>query len=96
MVLHTLNANPASETFSDCLRIARTGDTILLIGAGVYAARPESPALSALIASGARIYILECDARLAGIRTPAEGITVIDMNHWVLLSEHIPRQQAWY
>ncbi len=96
MILHTLNANPASEAFSDCLRIARDGDTILLLGAGVYAARAESPALLALQANGARLCILEADARLAGAWPPPEGITPINMAGWVQLSEQIARQQAWY
>ena len=96
MILHTLNANPASEAFSDCLRIARGGDTILLLGAGVYAARVESPALLSLQANGARICILEADARLAGAWPPPDGITSIDMAGWVQLSEQIARQQAWY
>ena len=96
MILHTLNANPASEAFSDCLRIAREGDTILLLGAGVYAARIESLALLTLQANGARLCILEPDARLAGAWPPPEGITPIDMTGWVQLSEQIAQQQAWY
>ncbi len=96
MILHTLNANPASEAFSDCLRIARDGDTILLLGAGVYAARTASPALRTLQANGARLYVLEVDARLAGAWPPPEGITPVDTAGWVQLSEEMARQQAWY
>ena len=34
MLLHTLNASPASSAFADCLRLLRNGDAVLLGGDG--------------------------------------------------------------
>ena len=96
MILHTLNASPASPAFHDCLRVVAPGDSLLLLGDGVYAALPGTDACSALQACGADIYLLSPDARAAGLDKLVGVGTTVDMNEFVALSERFPRQQAWY
>ena len=96
MILHTLNASPASPAFRDCLRVVASGDGLLLLGDGVYAALPGTDACSALKACAAEIYILSADARAAGLGELVGTGTNVDMNEFVALSERFPRQQAWY
>jgi len=68
----------------------------VLLGDGVYAALPGTDATSELVASGAVCYVLDTDARLAGISAPAPEVQVIDMAGLVGLTERYPRHQAWY
>ena len=82
MVLHTLSAPPRTAAFDDCLATAGAGDTIVLLGDGVYAALPGSAALLRLLGHG-----------VTGL-PPA--ITAIDMAGLVALTETCPRQLAWY
>lgn len=96
MILHTLNASPASPAFRDCLRVVAPGDALLLLGDGVYAALAGTDACSAIQACGADIYLLSADARAAGLSQAIGAGTTIDMDEFVALSEHLPRQQAWY
>ena len=67
VILHTLNAGPGSDPFRQCLRIATGEDAILLTGDGVYAALERTEALSALIGSGAKLFVLAPDASAAGV-----------------------------
>lgn len=97
MILHTLGCSPTHPAFSDCLRLLASDDTVLLLGDGVYAALAGSSAAQDLAASGARVQVLEADARAAGVlERLAEGVTIADYDGFVALSEHYPRQQAWY
>jgi tRNA 2-thiouridine synthesizing protein B len=96
VVLHTLNASPSSAAFNDCLRVAQAGDGIVLMGDGVYSAIEGTPACLALQGSGAELFLLSADARLAGIARPAAVICSIDMDGLVSLTERFSRQLAWY
>lgn len=96
MVLHTLSASPASPAFSDCLLALAPGDALLLLGSGVYAAIENSPARTALEQSGALLYLLESDGAAAGIAARATGVTAIDTDGFVALTERYLRQMAWY
>lgn len=95
MILHTLNATPSSSAFDDCLKIIQSGDAVVLMGDGVYAVLEGSKAYSMLQARGAELYLLEADARAAGV-TFSSGVVSIDMEGLVILTERFPRQQAWY
>lgn len=95
MILHTLSASPASQAFSDCLRVAAPEDVILLLGDAVYAIIEGSDAHAALLASGAGVHVLQSDAAAAGV-WPQSSFDAIDMAGFVSLSEDFPRQQAWY
>lgn len=96
MILHTLNAPPSSLAFDDCLRVARSGDALVLLGDGVYAVMGGSKALRTIQASGTEVYVLHQDAAAAGITGAAKGVTRITMDDLVALTERFPRQQAWY
>ena len=96
MILHTLSASPASAAYRDCLALLQPGDALVLMGDGVYAALVGTDAADDLAARNIELYVLDTDARLAGITGVAPGIDVIDMVDLVHLSERYPRQQAWY
>ena len=96
MILHTLNASPASAAYRDCLAFLQPGDALVLMGDGVYAALVGTAAADELAGRKIELYALDIDARLAGITAVAPGISVIDMGELVRLSERYPRQQAWY
>jgi tRNA 2-thiouridine synthesizing protein B len=96
MVLHTLNASPASAAFADCVKVLQTSDAVVLMGEGAYAALEGTAACKALQATGAEIFLLAADAKLAGVATSEPPIRCIDMNEMVILTERFPRQLAWY
>ena len=95
MILHSLAASPASAAFTDCLRVLRPGDALLLLGNGVYAACDHG-ALQRLAQSGAQLYLLDDDARAAGVTAETEELTRVDMDAFVALTERFPKQLAWY
>jgi len=96
VILHTLNASPASAAFHDCIQVATAGDAVILLGDGVYAAIKGTTACTELTATGAELYLLSPDARLAGVINPAAGINCIEMDGFVTLTERFSRQMAWY
>ncbi len=96
MVLHTLNASPASAAFIDCLRLLGNGDELLLMGDGVYAALADTESCEALVDRGAPVYLLDSDVDAAGIGKSLGTGTVIDMAGFVELTERFERQLAWY
>ncbi|CAA0119640.1 Protein TusB [Halioglobus japonicus] len=96
MVLHTLSAAPSGAAFNDCLKVLQAGDTLVLFGDGVYAALEGTAACDKLRATQAELFVLESDARLAGIAKTAANISWLDMDGLVALTERFPRQLAWY
>ncbi len=96
MVMHTLNATAGSEAFEDCLRLAKAGDSILLLGDGVYSAVAGGQSSVILAASPADVLVLEDDAAAAGIQLKISDFPLVDMDDFVSLSERYPRQLAWY
>ena len=96
MILHTLNASPASAAFADCLKVLQREDAVVLMGDGVYAAIDGTHACTALQASGGEIFLLGADARLAGVVTAVASIQSIEIEELVVLTERFPRQLAWY
>jgi len=96
MILHTLNASPSSAAFADCIGVVRSGDAVVLLGDGVYVALAGTKAWGEMLARGAQVYLLGCDALAAGVAEFAGGPTFIDMDGFVALTERYPRQQAWY
>ena len=97
MIFHTISAGPDSAAFTECLRMAASGDTLLLTGDGVYASIHDTTACKRLLESGAELYVLETDARAAGIlQRVCKQATLIDYDGFVGLSERFTRQLAWY
>lgn len=96
MILHFLNAPPSGSTFRDCLNAIRSGDALVLMGDGVYAALEGTTAREALLATGVRVHLLRSDATAAGVVLFAGEIHVIDMDDLVTLTERFQRQLCWY
>ncbi len=96
MVLHTLNASPASAAFADCLRLAAPDDALLLLGDAVYGALTGTDSRLALEACAAPLYVLHEDAAAAGILERVDGAVCVDIDGFVELTERFPRQLAWY
>ena len=95
MILHTINASPSTQAFSDCLKVVAPGDTILLLGDAVYAAMDGSSTGAALADCGAEVKVLQADAAAAGVLDDSR-FEFVDMAGFVALTENHPRQQAWY
>ncbi|MEH6582168.1 MAG: sulfurtransferase complex subunit TusB [Halioglobus sp.] len=97
MILHTLNTGTDTAAFRDCLNLASASDAILLMGNGVYAALDRTTASASLQATGAEIFVLESDARAAGIvsRIP-KFASLVDFEGFVSLTVRFDRQLAWY
>ena len=96
MILHTLNAPPSSAAFNDCIRLVRAGDALVMMGDGVYAALSGTQHCENLLSIGIALYVLAPDALVAGVSELAAGISLIDMDRFVTLTEIFPRLQAWY
>ena len=96
-VLHTLNAAPSSSAYADCVRLLAAGDALLLLGDAVYAALESTAACSQLQDTGAHLYVLEADARSAGIQGRVDNkVVTVDFDAFAALTEKFPKQQAWY
>lgn len=96
MILHTLATTPGCAAFENCLAILSPEDAVLLLGDGVYAGMRKTEAFDRLQATGAAIHILREDALAAGLMERLDPATVIDMEGFVTLTEHYPRQLGWY
>lgn len=97
MILHTLNVGPDTAAFTECLRMTASGDALLLTGDGVYSTILGTAACKLLLESGAELYVLEPDARAAGIQKKiCDQVISVDYDGFVALSERFTRQLAWY
>lgn len=96
MVLHTVHCSPASAVFADLLRVLKAGDSVLLLGDGVYAAIAGSTALAELSARDVAIHALAQDVAAAGVGSMLdENIALADYAGFVALTEACSRQLAW-
>jgi len=66
------------------------------MGDGVYAALANTAYCRALEETGAEIFVLENDARAAGVLGRLQSAGVLDMDGFVALSERFERQMPWY
>lgn len=97
MTLHTLNCPPGHRQSEACLDALAPGDTLLLLGDGVYHALGGSEAAGRLAQVPCPVCVLEAEARAAGLLARlADPVTVIDEDGFVALTEAHPRQLAWY
>lgn len=96
MILHTLYAAPSNPAFADCLRALQPQDSLLLLGDGVYALLPGSAPRTALLARQLELYVLEPDARTAGLDSTDGAAQTVDVDGFVALTERFPAQMAWY
>ena len=99
-MLHTVNKSPFEKsTFESCLTHARSGDVVLLIEDGVYAAM-KGTAMSDQIAArngDVKLYALGPDLSARGIKETAlmDGIDVVDYGGFVDLVTQHEVTQAW-
>lgn len=99
-ILHTVNKSPFEKsTFKSCLDHAKSGDAILLIEDGVYAASKGTSASDEIAAAngGISLYALEADLAARGISASVltEGISVVDYGGFVDLVTKYDVSQAW-
>lgn len=99
--LHTVNKSPFTHTtLASCLEVCGHSDGILLLEDGVFAALNSSPAaaqLSAAIARGIKIYVLNGDVKARGLSAKlAPEIQLTDYNGFVQLSIEYRCVQSWY
>jgi tRNA 2-thiouridine synthesizing protein B len=96
-MLHTLSCGPGHPAVKDCVAMLRADDALLLLGDGVYIAMQHSGDGLALQQSGASLYVLDADARAAGVQQRlAACFTVVDDDGFVRLTEQHAQQMAWY
>lgn len=99
-MLHTVNKSPfETSTFDSCLNHVRSGDAVLLIEDGVYAAMQGTAVAGRIAARNGdlSLYALGPDLDARGIKDTAliEGIAVVDYGGFVdLVAEHNVTQ-AW-
>lgn len=97
MLLHTLNQAPGHPVSHSCLERLAAGDTLLLLGDGVYHALAGSPGAGQLAGLPCPVKVLRADALAAGVLARlAPGVEVVDDAGFVALTEHYPAQLAWY
>ncbi len=97
MILHSLNSAPDTAAFFDCARMTCTGDALILLGDGVYAALQNTAACARILDTGVELYVLEADASAAGILQRLDKrTTVVCFDGFAALSEKFTKQQAWY
>lgn len=100
-VLHLVNRSPhASRGLEQCLARVAAGDAVLLLESAVYAAFRDSQAAAPLRAAlpDLLVYALEADLAARGI-APAEiveGITAIDYDGFVDLTQRFVHLQSWF
>ena len=98
--LHTVNKSPFEKsTFKSCLDHAKSGDAVLLIEDGVYAATKGTAAAARIAARNGdlALYALGADLAARGISDKAviEGISVVDYGGFVDLVAENDVSQAW-
>lgn len=98
-MLHILNKSPfASNALDACLRVARSGQAILLIEDAVYAASLGTPAQAKLQAAAQQIklYVLDPDLQARGLATKCmPGVTAVDYAGFVDLVTSHTVAQSW-
>ncbi len=97
--LHTVNKSPFTHnTLTSCLRIARAGDSILLLEDGVYAATGEhqlAHQLQQAVDAGIHVYVLLPHLQERQLALPAT-IEAVDYPGFVDLSTRHQRIQSWH
>ena len=92
-MLHIINKSPFERNSLDsCLRVARPGNSLLLIEDAVYAAVKGNTAADkvGLAAQTLKVYALAPDLEARGMKEIAmEGVTLVDYGGFVdLVAEH--------
>ncbi len=98
MILHTVNKSPLnSACLSHCLATVDSGDAILLIEDGVYAADRHQQQLFETLPPAVELFALEADVAARGLTGRlAESVRLIDDGGFVDLSIRYEKMQSWY
>lgn len=96
MILHTVNKSPAaSSSLKECLFSASSGDQVLLIEDGVYAA---SLAFSELLRDDLSYFVLQNDMAARGLNNNliAKQWQSVDYEGFVELTESADTVCSWF
>lgn len=98
-MLHIINKSPYEKsTLDSCLRVAQSGNAVLLIEDGVYAATRGGSAAEKLqnVASSLKLYALAPDVEARGMKERMiDGVTLVDYAGFVELVTSHPVNQSW-
>ena len=98
-MLHIVNKSPYEKsTLDSCLRIAQSGNALLLIEDGVYAATRGGSAAEKLqkAAASLKLYALAPDVEARGMKERMiDGVTLVDYAGFVELVTSHPVNQSW-
>jgi tRNA 2-thiouridine synthesizing protein B len=99
-MLHTVNKSPFERNSLDtCLRLAKSGSSILLIEDGVYAAIKGTAAEGKMkqAMESHRVYVLGADLKARGMEEGSviDGIRVVDYGGFVDLVVEHDKVQSW-
>lgn len=92
-MLHIISKSPFERnTLDSCLRVARPGNSLLLIEDAVYAAARGNKAADKIkmASQTLKVYVLAPDLEARGMKeTAMEGVTLVDYGGFVdLVAEH--------
>ena len=97
-MLHTVNKSPySSNSLQTCLGYLQTGDVVLLIEDGVYAAMKGGTSEALVSESNAKVYALGPDLKARGIASEKliDGIEVVGYDGFVSLAADNEKVQSW-
>jgi tRNA 2-thiouridine synthesizing protein B len=98
-MLHIVNKSPAQGSgLASCLRLARPGQTVLLIEDAVLAATRGNAAASGIAAAqgSLKVVALAPDLAARGVAGQlAEGVATVDYAGFVALVAEHPTNQSW-
>ncbi|ODS24751.1 hypothetical protein AB835_02255 [Candidatus Endobugula sertula] len=97
-MLHTVNKSPfLNQTLKHCLGRIQSGDSVLLLEDGVYAALSSQP-WAMLMNPSHQYYAIKADVEARGLGEDKllSHITLIDYEQFVELSTEHSTVQSWY
>jgi len=98
-MLHIINKSPFEKsTLDSCLRIAKSGGSLLLIEDAVFAATQGNAAESKIkqAMAGMKVYALQPDLAARGVADRViDGVTLVDYAGFVDLVAENPNLQSW-
>lgn len=97
-MLHTVNKSPyRSNSLETCMGYIQSGDVVLLIEDGVYAAMKGGASESLVSGSNAKVYALAPDLKARGIASEKliDGIEVVGFDGFVNLAADNDKVQSW-
>jgi tRNA 2-thiouridine synthesizing protein B len=98
-MLHIVNKSPYEKSaLESCLRVAQSGNAVILIEDAVYAIARGSSAADKLqkAAASLKLYALAPDIEARGLRERViDGVTLVDYAGFVDLVANHPTNQSW-